>query len=181
MAIRMVRMGTQRLQYYLAEHPMIVSFRWTGAHSWGSTWSFMFSSIAAYLAIALFLNLLLIKHRRSDLFRPILMLHSLTMALVTLTIFVGLSVSMATEIHDTCWFWHHSKTLIQWLLRFPLGTHPSGRIFFWSYAFYISCFLLLLCIIFSIFQQWPLTFFHLFNHSILIFMSFLWLEFSQSF
>ncbi|CAN6459836.1 unnamed protein product [Victoria cruziana] len=181
MAMRMVGMGIQRLQFYLAEHPVIVSFRWTAAHSWGSTWSFLFSSIAAYLVIALFLNLLLIKRRRPVPLGPVPALHSLAIALVSLMIFVGLSVSTAAEIRDTRWFWRRNKTPIQWLLCFPLGTRPSGRVFFWSYAFYISRFLLLLRTVFSIFQRRPLTFFRLFNHSILIFMSFLWLEFSQSF
>ncbi|KAK6129059.1 hypothetical protein DH2020_037193 [Rehmannia glutinosa] len=69
----------------------------------------------------------------------------------------------------------------QWLLCFPLGTRPSGRVFFWSYIYYLSRFLHALRSFNAIIRYRKLSFFKLFNHSISIFMSFLWLEFSQSF
>ncbi|KAL7162114.1 hypothetical protein ACSBR2_042565 [Camellia fascicularis] len=91
---------------------------------------------------------------------------------------IGLLFFSAFEIRDTRWFWASSKTPFQWLLCFPLGTRPSGRIFFWSY---LSRFLHTFRTFFSILRGRHLSFFRLFNHSILIFMSFLWLEFSKSF
>ncbi|CAK9158746.1 unnamed protein product [Ilex paraguariensis] len=104
------------------------------------------------------------------------------MALISATIFTGVLFSAAAEIRDTRWFWRRSKTTpFQWLLCFPLGTRPSGRVFFWSYMFYLSRFLHTLRTYFTILRRRKITFFRLFNHSILIFMSFLWLEFSQSF
>ncbi|KAL6347302.1 hypothetical protein AAG906_013738 [Vitis piasezkii] len=33
----------------------------------------------------------------------------------------------ATEIRDTRWFWRRSKTPLQWMLCFSLGTQPSGE------------------------------------------------------
>ncbi|XP_031479558.1 elongation of fatty acids protein 3-like [Nymphaea colorata] len=177
----MVGMAIQRLQYYLAEHPAIVNFRWSHIHSWGSTWLFLFSSIGIYLASALLLSLVLIKRRRPVPLGLLPALHSLAIAVVSAAIFIGISLSTVAEIRDTRWLWRRSKTPIQWLLCFPLGTRPSGRVFFWSYMFYISRFLLPLRTFFSILRRRPLTFFRLFHCSILIFMSFLWLEFSQSF
>uniref|UniRef100_A0A5B6Z048 Putative elongation of fatty acids protein 3-like n=1 Tax=Davidia involucrata TaxID=16924 RepID=A0A5B6Z048_DAVIN len=175
----------QSLTYYLSEHPSIVGFRWSHTDSWGSTWSFLFTSICAYITLSILLHLLLTlflrHHRRPVPLGPIPALHSLAMALISATIFTGILFSAAAEIRDTRWFWRRSKTPFQWLLCFPLGTRPSGRVFFWSYIFYLSRFLHTFRTYFTILRRRKLSFFQLFNYSILIFMSFLWLEFSQSF
>ncbi|KAJ1415274.1 ELO family [Sesbania bispinosa] len=172
------------LNFYLSEHPSIVGFRWSHALCWGSTWSFLFSSIAVYILISLFLHLflaLLLRRGRSIPLGPLPALHSLSISVVSATIFAGLLLSTAAEIKETRWFWRRSKTPFQWLLCFPLGTRPSGRVFFWSYVFYLSRFLHMLRTIFVILGRRKLVFFQLFYHSISTFMSFLWLEFSQSF
>ncbi|XP_009597776.1 fatty acid elongase 3-like [Nicotiana tomentosiformis] len=175
----------ENLRYYLSERPSIVNFRWSHSQSWGNTWSFLFTSIAAYIIFSLFLHLLLLllfRHRRPLSLGPIPAVHSLSMVLISLTIFTGILFSAAAEIRDTRWFWRRYKTTpFQWLLCFPLGTRPSGRVFFWSYIFYLSRFLHTLRTFFTILQRRKLSVFQLFNNSILIFMSFLWLEFSQSF
>ncbi|XP_041992150.1 elongation of fatty acids protein 3-like [Salvia splendens] len=175
------------LTYYLSEHPSIVAFRWSHAQTWGSTWSFLFSSIAVYLASAVALHAaasVLSRHRRPVPLGPLPAVHSLSMALLSATIFAGILVSAAAEIRDTRWLWRRARsrtTPFEWLLCFPLGTRPSGRVFFWSYIYYLSRFLHALRTFVSIFRYRRLSSFKLFNHSILIFMSFLWLEFSQSF
>lgn len=171
--------------YYLSEHPSIVGFRWSTSQSWGSTWSFLFTSISLYVVVSLTLHLLLsllLPRRKPIPLGPIPAVHSLSMALISFTIFSGILFSAAAEIRETRWFWRRSKTTpFQWLLCFPLGTRPSGRVFFWSYIFYVSRFLHLLRTFFSLLRRRTLPSHHLLNHSILIFMSFLWLEFSQSF
>ncbi|KAK4416283.1 Elongation of fatty acids protein 3-like [Sesamum alatum] len=173
------------VRYYLSEQPSIVGFRWSHTQSWGSTWSFLFSSIALYVSAAIVLHLLLLllfRHRRPLPLGPIPAAHSLSMALISATIFAGTVLSAAAEIRDTRWLWRRSRTTtFQWLLCFPLGTRPSGRVFFWSYIYYLSRFLHALRSFITILRYRELPFFKLFNHSILIFMSFLWLEFSQSF
>ncbi|PIN26346.1 Fatty acyl-CoA elongase/Polyunsaturated fatty acid specific elongation enzyme [Handroanthus impetiginosus] len=173
------------LRYYLSEHPSIVSFRWSHAQSWGSTWSFLFTAIAFYISAAVLLHVLLLilfRHRRPLPLGPLPAAHSLCMALISATIFAGTILSAAAEIRDTRWLWRRSRTTtFQWLLCFPLGTRPSGRVFFWSYIYYLSRFLHALRSFITIIRYRKLSFFKLFNHSILIFMSFLWLEFSQSF
>ncbi|KAH7851188.1 hypothetical protein Vadar_008384 [Vaccinium darrowii] len=174
----------QTLTYYLSEHPSIVNFRWSHTQSYGSTWSFLFTAISLYLLLAISLSLLLSLLRRSRPvpLGPIPALHSLSMSLISATIFTGILLSAAAEIRDTRWLWRRSKTTpFQWLLCFPLGTRPSGRVFFWSYAFYLSRFLHTFRTFSTILRRRNLSFFRLFNHSILILMSFLWLEFSQSF
>ncbi|KAI5665832.1 hypothetical protein M9H77_15685 [Catharanthus roseus] len=177
----------QNLRFYLSEHPAIVGFRWSPAHLWGSTWCFLFTSVATYVGFSIFLHLLLNlllfrRYHRPLPLGPLPALHSLSMALISATIFAGILLSSAAEIRDTRWFWRRTKTTpFQWLLCFPLGTRPSGRVFFWSYIFYLSRFLHTLRTFFTILKRRRLSFFQLFNHSILISMSFLWLEFSQSF
>lgn len=184
---RPITAAIQTVNYWLSEHPAIVNFRWNHTESWGSTWSFLFTAIAGYItaavALHLFLSLLLSKHRRIPL-GPIPAIHSLCISLISAVIFVGILLSAAAEIRDTRWFWRRTKTVtnpMQWLLCFPLGTRPSGRVFFWSYVFYLSRFLHLSRTFFTVSRHRKLSFFQLCNQSILLFMSFLWLEFSQSF
>lgn len=172
------------LTYYLTEHPVIVNFRWSPTQSWGATWSFLVTSITSYILLSLFLHLSLLLFRRTRpvSLGPIPALHSLSMALLSAAIFTGTLFSAVAEIRDTRWSWRRSKTTpFQWLLCFPLGTRPSGRVFFWSYLFYLSRFLHMFRTYITIFRRRKLSFYSLFNHSILTFMSFLWLEFSQSF
>lgn len=173
----------QTLTFWLSEHPSIVGFRWSHAHSWGSTWSFLFTAIAVYLTLSLLLHFSLLVVNRSGRpvpLGPIPAVHSLAMALISFTIFAGITLSSAAEIRETRWFWRRSKTPFQWLLCFPLGTRPSGRVFFWSYMYYLSRFPHMLRTFFTILRRRKLVPFQLFNHSILTVISFLWLEFSQS-
>lgn len=171
------------LKYWLSEHPTVVNFRWNHSESWGSTWAFLITSITAYITLSIFLHLVLVLFGRKKPvpLGPIPAIHSLIMALLSITIFVGILFSTSAEIQETRWFWRRSKTPFQWLLCFPLGTRPSGRVFFWSYMFYLSRFLHLFRTFLTILRTRKLTFFRLFNQSMLICMSFLWLEFSQSF
>ncbi|XP_010531189.1 PREDICTED: elongation of fatty acids protein 3-like [Tarenaya hassleriana] len=171
------------LTYYLSEHPYIVGFRWSHAQSFGATWSFLFSSISVYVALSSTLHLLLRFRRRHVPLGHIPDLHSLLMSLISAAIFAGTLISSAAEIRDTRWLWRRSKTStpLQWLLCFPLGTRPSGRVFFWSYAFYLTRFLHMLRTIFTVLRRRKLGFFRLFCNSAATFMAFLWLEFSQSY
>nr|XP_043607137.1 elongation of fatty acids protein 3-like [Erigeron canadensis] len=172
----------QKFIYYLSEHPSIINFRWNHAQSWGSTWSFLFTSISSYIFLSIFLNLVLCKRKKPVPLGPIPAVHSLTMALISVTVFIGILFSAVAEIRDTRWFWGRNRTTVfQWLLCFPLGTRPSGRVFFWSYIFYLTRFLHTFRTFIVILRHRNLSFFRLFNNSILIIMSFLWLEYSQSF
>ncbi|KAK9165608.1 hypothetical protein Scep_000799 [Stephania cephalantha] len=183
MMIQRPSMLLEKGVYWASEHPAIVGFRWSHSATWASTWSFLITSISLYIASALVLHLTLtlFRRRRPVPLGPIPAIHSLAMALLSALIFLGLLLSSAAEIRDTRWFWRRRTTPLQWLLCFPLGTRPTGRVFFWSYLFYLSRFLHLLRTFFAILRRRDLTFFRLFNQSILLCMSFLWLEFSQSF
>ncbi|KAM7252276.1 hypothetical protein ACFE04_024159 [Oxalis oulophora] len=176
---------TKTLVYYLSEHPTIVNFRWSHTQSYGSTWSFLFTSITLYLILSTFfhltLSLLLRRNLRLRL-GPIPVIHSLIMSISCTVIFAGIFLSAVAEIRETRWFWGRTKTksTVQWLLCFPIGTRPSGRVFFWSYLFYLSRFLHMLRTLISVASRRRLSFVQLLNNSILTFMAFLWLEYSQS-
>lgn len=177
-------MTAQTVNYWLAEHPTIVNFRWSPTQLYASTWSFLFTAISFYVIAAVTLHLLLkLFRRRLGLsLGPIPALHSLSMALISAVIFVGILFSAAAEIRDTRWLWRRTRTTaLQWFLCFPVGTRASGRVFFWSYAFYLSRFLHLLRTFFSVIRRRKLSFFQLINQSSLLCISFLWLEYSQSF
>ncbi|KAK7351685.1 hypothetical protein VNO77_11301 [Canavalia gladiata] len=173
----------ESLKYWLIEHPSIVSFRWSPTQSWGATWWFLISAISFYIAAAVTLHLLLKIFRlsRPIPLGPIPAIHNLSMSLISVTIFIGMLFSAEAEARDTRWLWKRNRTTsFEWLLCFPLGIRPSGRVFFWSYAFYLSRFLHLLRTFFVVLRHRRLSFFRLFNSSVLLLMSFLWLEFSQS-
>ncbi|XP_022962288.1 elongation of fatty acids protein 3-like [Cucurbita moschata] len=174
------------LRYWLSEHPSIVNFRWSHSQSWGSTWPFLVAAVTFYVVAAVILHLLMILLRRVRQvpLGPIPAIHSLSMAVISAVVFTGILLSAAAEIRDTRWLWRRSRTKttpFQWLLCFPIGTRSSGRVFFWSYIFYLSRFLHLIRTFLTVLRRRRLPFFHLFNQSILILTSFLWLEFSQSF
>lgn len=168
----------------MTEHPITVSFRWSPTELWFSTWSFIINAIAAYIAAAIILHAILTicRRRRPVPLGPIPAVHSLAMAFISVVIFLGMLLSADAEIQSSRWLWRRTRTTpFEWVLCFPLGIRPSGPVFFWSYAFYLSRFLHLFRTFFTILRHRKLSFFRLFNHSILLLTSFLWLEFSQSF
>ncbi|CAL0323757.1 unnamed protein product [Lupinus luteus] len=172
------------LKYWLLDHPSIVGFRWSPTQSWGSTWPFLVTGIMTYILTAITLHRILkiLKCHRPVPLGPIPALHSLSMSIISITIFIAMLFSATAEIHDTWWLWRRTRTTsLEWFLCFPLGIRPSGRVFFWSYVFYLSRLLHFLRTFFTILRHRKLSFFRLFNHSILFITSFLWLEFSQSF
>ncbi|XP_071711541.1 fatty acid elongase 3-like [Rutidosis leptorrhynchoides] len=173
-----------RIIYILSEHPTVVGFRWSHAQSWGATWVFLFSFISLYFAVSITLHVILLLFRQRS--RPVPLglvpaVHSLVMAVISAVILAGTLASAIAEIRDTRWFWGRTKTPLQWLLCFPLGTRPSGRVFFWSYVFYLSRYLHVIRTFFTILRRRKLSLFKLLTNSIPMVMSFLWLEFSQSF
>ncbi|KAJ1690122.1 hypothetical protein LUZ63_014277 [Rhynchospora breviuscula] len=175
----------REINYWLSEHPAIVGFRWGTDQLFGSTWYFLICSLSIYFLSTMALHhiLSLFNRRRPIPLGPFPALHSLLMAMVSAVIFLGILLSTVAEIRDTRWAWrgrtHNSP--MQWLLCFPPGTRPSGRVFFWSYAFYLSRFLHLFRAYFAILRRRRAPVARVFSHGAFVAMSFLWLEFSQSF
>lgn len=174
----------ETLKYWLLDHPTIVRFRWSPTLLWGSTWSFLVIAIITYVIASLTLHVILkLFHRHHGIPLGLIpAIHSLMVSLISATIFAGMLLSAGAEIRDTQWLWRRTRNhSLEWFLCFPLGTRPCGRVFFWSYAFYLSRFLHLFRTFFIVLRHRKLSFFRILNHSMLLIMSFLWLEFSQSF
>eukprot|EP01018_Ginkgo_biloba_P011946 Gb_34824 [translate_table: standard] len=167
------------LRYWLAEYPVISRFRWDH-NAWGSSWIFLFVSLALYLFLIGFLKLVLIKRKRPLPLGPIPAIHNFILLIISLIIFVGCWEATAVEIKETRWIWRKSKSVPEWILCFPLGTRPTGRVFFWSYAFYLSKYYEFFNTFIRILRKMPLGFLHIFHHMMVVCMCFLWLEFSQS-
>ncbi|KAL5206075.1 hypothetical protein ABZP36_034284 [Zizania latifolia] len=171
--------------YWLAEHPAIVGFRWSPSGLWFSTWAFLLGFLASYVALCLALHGLLaaLRRRRPLPLGPVPAAHALLMAAVSSVIFAGTLLSALAEIRDTRWSWRgRSRTTpFRWLLCFPPGTRSSGRVFFWSYAYYLSRYLHAARGLFAVMQRRRGAVARVFAHVASIAMAFLWLEFSQSF
>jgi hypothetical protein len=173
-------------RYWLAEHPAIVGFRWSPSGGlWFSTWAFLLGFLAAYVALSLTLDALLAALRRK---RPLPLgavpsAHAFLMAAVSAAVFAGTLVSAVAEIRDTRWSWRgRSRTTpLRWLLCFPPGTRSSGRVFFWSYAYYLSRYLHAARGLFAVLRRRRGAAARVFAHAAAVAMAFLWLEFSQSF
>ncbi|KAK9136403.1 hypothetical protein Syun_015733 [Stephania yunnanensis] len=175
------------LTYWLSEHPSILTFRWSHTQSHFATWWFLITSISIYLTLSLLVHLSLthlLRRRRPIPLGPLPAAHSLLMSLISATIFSGLLLSSVAELRDSHWLYRRTRahtTPLRWLLCFPPGTRPAGRVFFWSYLFYLSRFLRLFRPIFTLLRREGLPVFRLFGHVVSIVTAFLWLEFSQSF
>lgn len=172
--------------YWLAEHPAIVGFRWSPSHLWFSTWAFLMGFLASYVALSLALDAFLgavLRRRRPLKPGPVPAAHALLMAAVSAVIFSGTLLSAIAEIRDTRWSWRgRSRTTpFRWLLCFPPGTRSSGRVFFWSYAYYLSRYLHAARGVFAVLRRRRGASARVFAHAASVAMAFLWLEFSQSF
>jgi len=179
-AWRWIRDTRVSVRYFLAEQPMVAHFRWDH-HAWGSTWLFPLVAIASYLLLILLLKVLLIPRKRPLPLGPIPAIHNLCVIVASAAIFVGCWEATAVEIRETRWIRSRKfKNAAEWIMCFPQGTRPSGRVFFWSYIFYLTKYHQLFDTVIWILRKKPLTFLHVFHHIAVVCVCYAWLEFSQS-
>ncbi|KAI4970102.1 hypothetical protein ZWY2020_001016 [Hordeum vulgare] len=167
--------------YWLAEHPAIVRFRWSPSPL------VLHLGLPPRLPRRLRLPLLaaadaLLRRRKPVPLGPPGRARIL-MAAVSAAIFAGTLLSAVAEIRDTRWSWRgRSRTTpLRWLLCFPPGTRSSGRVFFWSYAYYLSRYLHAARGAFAVLRRRRGAAARACAHAASVAMAFLWLEFSQSF
>lgn len=159
---------------------MVTHFRWDH-HAWGSTWHFPLLAIASYLLLILLLKILLMPRKRPLPLGPIPAIHNLLVVLASVAIFMGCWEATAVELRETRWIWSRQfKNAGEWVMCFPVGTRPSGRVFFWSYIFYLTKYHQLFDTVIWILRKKPLTFLHVFHRVAVVFVCYAWLEFSQS-
>ncbi|CAN6543177.1 hypothetical protein ACFX13_020422 [Malus domestica] len=158
-------------QYWLVKHPVILHFSWIPGETPASTPLFLTLTIISYLALTFLLSHLplpLIKPRR---LKPITAFHNLNLLLLSLVMAVGSLVSIFSYAPYPFW-----------IICLPPKTPPTGPLFFWAYIFYLSkiyefvdTFLIILS---GSFQR--LTFLHVYHHTMVLVMCYIWLHTSQS-
>lgn len=159
---------------------MVAHFRWDH-HAWGSTWLFPLVAIASYLLLILLLKILLIPRKKPLPLGPIPAIHNLCVVVASAAIFVGCWEATAVEISEMRWIWRRQfKSTAEWVMCFPLGTRPCGRVFFWSYIFYLTKYHQLFDTVIWILRKKPLTFLHVFHRIAVVCVCYAWLEYSQS-
>ncbi|KAK9794946.1 hypothetical protein WJX73_007784 [Symbiochloris irregularis] len=67
-----------------------------------------------------------------------------------------------------------------WLFCLPAGTVAEGPLYFWSYVYYLSKYYELLDTFILVWKAKPLSFLHVFHHSLVVIMAYLWLDQAQS-
>ncbi|BAT86786.1 Elongation of fatty acids protein [Vigna angularis] len=160
------------VEWWVVYQPTILNFTWNPPHTPFSSPLFLSLSIITYLSLTLLLTYLiplpLIPPR---LLKPITALHNLTLFLLSLFMVLGCTLTLLT----------HTPHL-RWAICFPPATPPSGPLFFWAYVFYLSKFLEFLDTLFIILSRSTrrLSFLHVYHHSTVVLMSYLWLQTSQS-
>ncbi|CAL5183126.1 unnamed protein product [Lathyrus oleraceus] len=158
------------LEYYLVSHPKILNFTWNPPHTPLSSIQFLSLSIASYLSLTLLL-LLPLPPLPPRILKPFTAFHNLTLSILSLTMTIATSLTILT----------HTPNLRS-TICFPPNTPPTGPLFFWAYIFYISKFLEFIDTLFIILSRSikRLSFLHVYHHSTVPIMCYLWLNSSQS-
>ncbi|PON76037.1 ELO family [Parasponia andersonii] len=161
------------LQYWLVEHPAILHFSWTPGRTPGSTPRFVATTVLTYLSLTFLLSRSQFHPLSPKLLKPITAVHSLVLFVLSLIMAVGCSISiLLLLISDP------DRSVI----CFPIGTQPSGPLFFWAQVFYLSKVLefgdTLLIILGGSIRR--LSFLHVYHHATVVVMCYLWLRTAQS-
>lgn len=68
----------------------------------------------------------------------------------------------------------------EFLLCSPPDTHPTGRLYFWSYIYYLSKYYEFLDTVLLVVRKKHTSFLHVFHHATVVGMAWLWVDQVQS-
>lgn len=160
------------IKYWLVDHPTITNFEWNHEITHFSSLQFLIFTIITYLSLTFLLSHSSLSPLPPPLLRLISAVHNLIILLLSFTMAVGCTLS--TLFH---------MPAPHLIFCFPANqTPPRGPAFFWAYIFYLSKILefidtLLIILSGSIGR---LSFLHVYHHSTVLIMCYIWLETSQS-
>nr|XP_043624075.1 elongation of fatty acids protein 3-like [Erigeron canadensis] len=163
------------LHYYLVNHPTITKFQWTPNKTWGASPLFLTTTILTYLTLTLTLPRAALPTVHPTFLRLISTVHNLILLSLSLVMAFGCFLSSLSTMPN-----------LQWIVCFPPNhTPPRGPLFFWAYIFYFSKILeffdtFLIIISSSKSNNRRLSFLHVYHHSVVVVMCYLWLSTSQS-
>ncbi|KAM7278675.1 hypothetical protein ACFE04_005809 [Oxalis oulophora] len=156
------------LEYYSVNHPTILNFSWTPNQTFGSTLQFLILTVLTYLTLTFTLSRFRYPFTSLKLITAV---HNTILLILSLMMAIGCSISIISY-----------KPTLRHVICFPPKTPPTGPLFFWGYIFYLSKileFIDTLLIILSNSTQ-RLTFLHVYHHSTVVVMCYIWLTSSQS-
>ncbi|KAK1414652.1 hypothetical protein QVD17_30401 [Tagetes erecta] len=158
------------LHYWLVDHPTITNFQWQPNHTWGASPLFLSTTLLTYLLLTITLRPTTTLN--PTLLRPITTIHNLILLLLSLTMAIGCTLSTLSHMPNH-----------RWIFCFPANhTPPRGPVFFWAYIFYFSKLLEFIDTVLIIFSgsNRRLSFLHVYHHSVVVVMCYIWLSTSQS-
>lgn len=171
---------TSDIRCWTAEHPAVTQFQWSNTSIWGASWQFLIAAIVSYLLLIAILWHTMKKKTNPIRLGPIPAIHNMIILSLSAIMVVGCWEATGLEMEQTRWLWVGPYGAKQWVFCFPIGTRPMGRVFFWSYVFYLSKFYEFMDTVILVLKKRPLTFLHVYHHAMVVVMCFLWLEYSQS-
>lgn len=160
------------INYWLVDHPTISNFEWNHEITNFSSIHFLIFTILSYLSLTFILYHLSISPLHPPLLRFISAVHNFIILFLSFTMAVGCTLSTLSQMPAP-----------HWIFCFPSNhTSPRGPVFFWAYVFYLSKILefidtLLIILSGSIGR---LSFLHVYHHSTVLIMCYIWLDTSQS-
>ncbi|XP_038888900.1 elongation of fatty acids protein 3-like [Benincasa hispida] len=159
------------LSIFLVNHPILLNFAWVEGQTFGSSPFFLIFTIFSYLSLTFLLSHIPFPSISPQFLKAISSLHNFILLILYFIMAIGCTLSS---------IYHVSHPLL--LICFPPQTPPIGPLFFWAYIFYLSKILELLDTLLIILSRsyQRLTFLHLYHHSMVLIMSYLWLSTSQS-
>lgn len=158
---------------------MIESFSWKRGKTPASSPVVLSVIVAAYPLTVLFVQWLLKARKAPVPIGSIPAVHNLVLCLGSLVMFLGTLQAAYVDSQENQWLWA-SEGKYTWLVCFPPGTKSIGRIFFWSYVYYLSKFYELLDTFILVLKKKPLSLLHVYHHAVVVVMCYLWLEYQQS-
>ncbi|KAI9087245.1 hypothetical protein K1719_030880 [Acacia pycnantha] len=159
------------IEYYLVKQPSIENFTWIPNKTLASSPQFLVFIVMSYLCFTFFLTRLCLPPVPPVILKPITAVHSTVLFVLSFIMALGCLLSTISVAPH-----------LRWIICFPPNTPPSGAVFFWAYIFYLSKILefldTLLIILSNSIQR--LTFLHVYHHSAVVVMCYIWLQTSQS-
>eukprot|EP00897_Mesotaenium_endlicherianum_P005527 jgi/Mesen1/5001/ME000025S04401 len=162
-----------------AYEPVVKNFTWKYGKTPGSTYFFVASSVVGYLAVVYGTRSLMQYRQKGFWLGPLPAIHNLILCIGSLAMFLGAAQASYVDAHETQWLWG-AEGKYRWLFCLPLNTRAQGRVFFWSYVYYLSKFYELLDTLLLVLKKKPLSVLHVYHHALVIVMCYLWLQERQS-
>nr|AXS59119.1 fatty acid elongase [Eranthis hyemalis] len=167
------------VRYWLVEHPLVSGFEWIEGETFGSSPKFLLTTVATYLSLTYILSITLLSpkppvktpSKTLTILRSISAIHNLILLALSFIMALGATLATTTKMPSKQW------------ICFPANkTRSQGPLFFWAYVFYLSKILeyvdTLLIILHNDARR--LTFLHVYHHTVVTIMCYLWLHTTQS-